>query len=61
MWRLLFTLAKIAWCLLGLVSFVLHSNNSVIKIRKISIKKEALLFNIFMNFIFTFLDAEILL
>ena len=27
MWCLLFTLAKIAWCLLGLVSFVLHSIN----------------------------------
>ena len=25
LWCLLFTLAKIAWCLLGLVSFVLHS------------------------------------
>ena len=28
MWCLLFTLTKIAWCLLGLVSFVLHSNHA---------------------------------
>ena len=28
MWCLLFTLAKIAWCLLGLVSFVLQSRQN---------------------------------
>ena len=36
MWCLLFTLAKIAWCLLGLVSFVLHSQ-WLIKLRNMII------------------------